>query len=395
MSEVVTGVDAKFFAKVETTFDTVNTWNAGDAVPLLDFKPEPSLEYHRSKEHLGTASLGTEIKGLSGGKWTASFHAKPNAAGTPPDCGEILRAALGNELTVGGVSITYTLGAFVLSLQIARSIGAGLYEVINGAIVEQLEVEVIGNQESKITVSGSFCSFGWCYRGHTDGATYAAGVTTINLAAASIGRVGVNARIQFGGDSGTAGAGYLVTSVDTSTGAIVFTPALVTGFGPGVVVSGIVPAQTLSGTILGGISCGLSVDAVAIGMISGKTTLKTGHHLLSKEATVSKPNRAARGTREVSGELMAYFVDDTATLGTQSAQAPTTLIGRAWDGTLKALIQRAGADTAGLRMKVNTPSSRLAVTSPEVPEAEEATVSIKWVARRSAADEDELTISFD
>jgi hypothetical protein len=152
-----------------------------------------------------------------------------------------------------------------------------------------------------------------------------------------------------------------------------------------VVVTPVLPAFTLgSGTILGGIACGLSIGGTAIGAISYKMTLDTGIHALVKEATANRPNRLSRGPRqiEVSGEL--YYLEEGA-----------NFLGGAWRGTTRAFIARFGDDVAGARMKVNTPATRINVTSPDEQEAAEATWSFTGVPRQSSANEDELNITFD
>ena len=94
---VPVGVQQKFFAKLETTFDTVSAFASADAVPLVSLDFQPKKDYLPSKERVGTASLQREVAGEAGGTWTATFYVKPNGSSvtTEPDTGAFLKAAMG------------------------------------------------------------------------------------------------------------------------------------------------------------------------------------------------------------------------------------------------------------------------------------------------------------
>jgi hypothetical protein len=387
------GIDARYYARVESTYDTVAAFVGGDAVPLLDLVITPTHEYHRSKEHLGTASLVDEIKGMSGGTWSATAYVKPNAAGVAPDIGEILKAAMGAETIVASTSVTYSLNsANPSTLQLARQIGTTLYEVITGAWIESIEISVAGNEEPTISVSGGFATYGWVFGGAVSTATITALDTTFTLATAHRGKIGVNGRIQIGTDN-NAGAGYLVTAYAPSTGLVTFSPALgVTQTGATAIVP-FGPTPTLGGFIVGGISCGLSLDGgtTQIGVISAKVAIQTGFRGLASEATTNKPTFAARGLREVSVDLEAYFRD------TENA----IYVGKALDGLVSGsfaadanMILRLGENVAAKRMIINAPKARIDVSPLSIPESEETTAAIKLMPRKNAANDDEITIVF-
>jgi hypothetical protein len=66
----------------------------------------------------------------------------------------------------------------------------------------------------------------------------------------------------------------------------------------------------------------------------------------------------------------------------------------AWNGTTLAAIVRAGANTSTEMMKIQLPAIRPEVTAVEIPEAEEATVTINFVARVASTDGDEISVDF-
>lgn len=381
------GIDAKYFWHTESTFNTAIATVAGDGIPTIECKIEPDYEHHKSKEHTGSASLESEIVGYQKGKWSLSAYARPNAAGTAPDIGEILKAAYGIETVSGGVSVTYSLSGSSLAEpytgQLVRHAGNYFFEVANGCVVEEVTYEIAGNDEPKISFSGSFAQYGWCYGGTTT-ATVSAAASTFTLAAADRGKIGVNARIQIGTDDNS-GAGYLVTAYNTSTGVVTFSPVLANTQTGATTIVPYTPTPTTSGTIIGGIDAGLTLGSDSLGFISGKVTVKTGNRLLDKEATAVRPSRAARGPREISGEIDAYFLSEN------SAQK----VGKAWESALQSVLLRFGSNTAGSRLKLNFANARVQVTPVELPEAEEATCKFKFLARKSAAANDEHTAVYD
>lgn len=391
MTSPSVGIDAKYFAKIESAFDTIATFAATDAVPLLDLKFTPKQDYHRSMEHLGTAGLVNEIKSMSGGTWSATAYVKPNAAGVAPDVGPFLKAAFGTETIVADTSVTYAFNSSDPStIQLGRFLGTSFGEWVTGAWIEELTIEVQGGQEPKISVSGGFATIGWAFTATAGDVLISA--TTLTLASSSASRVGVNARIKIGTDD-NAGAGYLVTAYNPSTRVVTFSPALGSGQTAPTIVP-FYPSQTLSGFIVGGISCGLSLDggSTAIGMISGKTVVKTGYKPKDKEATASKPTGVYRGLREINVEVQAYF------LPTENG----TWVGHALDGLVSGnvagdanMVMRVGENTAAQRMKVNAPKARVEVSPLDIPESDAVTTAIKLVPRQNSAADDQMTLVFD
>ena len=389
------GVQAKYYAKIEGTFDTVADFVGADAVPLNTLEITPTREFHKSAERVGSASLQREIEGMSGGTWSATFYAKPNGTTVTlqPDAGAFLEAAFGNVNNSGDVTYRMHDGTNEVttakSLQIARAAGAGFYEVINGAWVEQCDFEITGNAETVISVSGGFASYGYSF-----GATLASQQTTntdIVLATGHGSRIGVGAAIQFndGGSVTNNTTGFRVTAVSGDT--ITVHAATGATLSASTTVEPFAPAQTLTtNSPIGGVGCGLSVGGVALGMISFKASIKTGIHGLSAEATTSKPNRLSMGEREVTGEISSYFLASAT-----ATEDISRIVGAAHSGTTYALIARAGADTTKARMKINVPAARLDVSPVSLPEAEEATVAMSFMARQGSANGDEISVDFD
>lgn len=385
MTAPVAGSLAKFWLQVESAYDTHEAWAATDGLGLKSCEIEPSLKYNKVHNHLGSLSLLKEVEGKRGGKWSLKSYVDPAAAGTAPDIGELLKHALGTETVSGGTSVTYSLADTTpSSLALRRASGTDFSESAWGMWCEELGIEIKGGSEPEITASGGFARYSCLYPGATVSGAHTTPDTTIQLASGDAGRVRPGAYIGFGAET-NGGAGYLVTAVDYATDIITISPTLANNVAGGTAVVNVVPAHTLSGAgVVGGIACGLSIGGTSVGVISASVQIKTGIKALDDEATSDRASRIVRAPyREITGEFEVYFLTEN-----------DLMIGKAWNGTQQALILRAGANTAGARMKVNAPYARLEVTPIDLPEAEVAKAKIKFVARGSAG-ADELTIVFD
>lgn len=386
MGNLAYGDLAKYFAKEEASYGTVQAFAADDAVGLIDLKLQPFKNYALSKEHLGSPSAQTMIAGRRGGKWSAQSYVKPAAAGTAPDVRELMEAAMGAEAD-NASDVTYTLASSTpKSLQLAVHDGDALYEVATGAWVEQLDIEAQGESEPLLNFSGGYATHGWVY-GTTVADDCDAAETVIPYATANKGNVGINGRAKFGSEDNS-GAGYLVTGIDeTATPpTMTISPGLANAILTGAVVAPVTPSQTLGGTVISAVSCGLTVDGgSALHWVSLKLQLKTGHVGRDKEATSDRSQGVLRGRREITGEIDVLFAD------TDNAH----LFGRAWNGTNRALAIRIGPDVAGSRLKINLPAAFLEVTPIEIPGEGPAMAKLKFRALQSAAANDEMTLVFD
>lgn len=389
MANTVAGVQQRFQIKAESAYDTPTAFAVTDAVDLIELKIEPELNYTELAAHTGTSSQIARIEGKRGGKWSLSSFIRPVAAGTQPDIGPLLLAAIGDY-----ASNTYTCDEDddINLLQFGRYAGDNLYEVINGCWVEEIEFECKGGEPPKITASGGFASYGMVMGGGTVSGSQAAAQTVIEVATGDSKRYRPGAFIKFGSTIGAldnAGAGYRITAVTyTGTEAITITPGLAVADA----LSGgeaITPLQgtvalhfaEVNGSVIGGIACDLTVGGTSIGFIDGKVNVKTGIRALNGEATTNRPNRLVRGKRAVTGEAKCYALNES-----------NLYLGGAWNGTLAAINFRFGANTSGARIALNSPNAQIDVSPIEIPESEEATYSLKFVSLQSTTAGDELAV---
>lgn len=379
MSTPVYGVEQLGFVRTQSAHDTISAFSGSHAFGFLELSIEPSRELKEIAEHVGTASLQGEYAGKRGGTWSMKCHHKVNGAATAPQHGAFI--------TAGGMTLSAGVYGFnadqPTSLQIAKKTGTGLYELASGAWVEKFEIEQVGGEPCMFSASGGFSTYGYLGGAPVLAAgSVSTGATTATLSTASKWKVLAGARVAFGSDDGTAGAGYLITAVASDGLALTFSPALVgSGLSGGEALTPVVPTGSISGTVIGGVTDGFSVDSTAMGLIMGKISVETGIHGLSRETTADRPNRLGRGKRRVNVEGELYFLD-----------ANAHLHGAAYAATDRALVMRVGTDAAGSRLIHSVPKTPLKMGAIEVPEADEATFKIASVAHQNSAANDEFTI---
>lgn len=383
---VVSGILQQYWLKRETVFDTAIANVATDAIKLESLELSPSKEWIESEQASGTASPQTEHEGKEGGEWTAACRIAPVAAGTPPAFGPVLKAAFGVETIVGATSVKYELTddpAAADSLQWVKKAGNNFYEIANGAWVNQLVIEILNGQPTKITASGGFASYGYLRGAPKVEGAHLATDDTIALEAGHGRLVRRNALIKFGAED-NAGAGYRVTAVDRATNVVTISPALAAGISDGAAVLPVVPSQTFAGKIIPGLNHGLTLAGVAMGIIQHKVTLGTGVQALDNESQSNRPTRIFRtAKRPVQVETQLYLLDENAHVA-----------GLGWEGDKIAVVGRAGPDIANRRMTVDTPAVRYDVTPLSPANAEVTTYSATGPAQQAVVAKDELAILF-
>ena len=377
MSTPIYGVDQLGLVRTQATYDTIAAFSTSHGFGYNSLKITPELAFGEYAEHVGTASLQGEFQRKYGGKWDVECYHKVNGAATAPQHGPFLLAA-GMSFS-GGI---YSLNASQpTALQIGRKSGTSLYELISGGWVEKIEIEQVGASAAIFRASGGFATYGALLGVPvTSSSTYSSSATSIALATASKWKVLPGVYVAFGSEDNS-GSGYLVTAVASDGVTLTISPGLANGIGATQTVTPVVPAATISGTVIGGVSDGLTLDSTSLGFISGKVTLETGIHGLDKESTADRPNRLARGKRRVMFEGEFYFLDEN-----------TPFLGGTHVSTLRSIAMRSGANTAGSRLIANIPSARFDMAPIDIPDADEATYKIKALGRQNSAANDEFTI---
>jgi len=393
MPSTGSGVMQEVFTKAQTTYDTMETFAATDATPAIrgTFNIEPSVNFEKTKESVGTKSLQGEVKLDQAGVVSGSFNAKPNAVGVAADIGPLFLHTFGKETIVGGTSVEYSfLDTVPSALQTMQHIEGFKQRTASGVWFDEFGIEAAGNVPPVFSFSGGCARTGWIYKDIVGVGGVAIAAVVCPLDDASIGCVEPGVVVQIGADYDQLGAsgGYLVTAVDHTTGAanFTFTPALSgAGESAGASITPWAPAQTTSGTILGGTQHGLTLGGVALGFIDASIKVSTGFGPRDKEATADRPTGIVNvAGRDIEGDFTFYLLD--------SNTGNTPFVGRAHEGDTYALSLRLGADVAAERVLVTLPKVRLDIASIDIPEADVATFTAKIIAHQSAAALDEMTL---
>jgi hypothetical protein len=385
MAGEFSGTLQQFWGQTETTFNTHEAFAATDAVNIVSLDIQPEKSYEEIISHAGSGTYEGEVDGATGGKWTATAHMMPAAAGTAPDIGFALGSVL-TETVSGGTSVTYAPNdSAPTSLAWQKYSGSTFCEWIRGCSLEQIVLDS-GAKGSipTVTLSGSFASLGFVYGAATVDGAHTAPDSTIAIDSPLGFCIGVGAIVKFGSEDNS-GAGYRVTAVTATQ--LTITPDLAGNISDGVVVAPLTYSQTLGGTRIGGVSHGLTVDAVAVNPITMKYTIDTGVRLMDRESSSPGPTGIVKAAaRSCVLEIDAYF--KTATMPYFGAAHATTQ-------QLRDFAARYGADTAAARVKVNTDKVLVRVQPVPVQDGEITAVKFTGRARKNAAANDEFSIVWD
>ena len=378
-----TAIQSKAWGNLETTYDTVLAMASTNAVDFVSFDITPELSFEALQSHVGTASLQGEVEGMQGGKWSLAVEISTKGAGVAPDYGFLLEAAFGTETVSASTSVTYSCDdTNAKSLQLVKCSGDNLYEVINGAWVEQVDWKIEAGKPGMITFSGGFATYGHYFGGSTVDGAHSTSDTTIDVLTGTGVHYRPNALIKFGTEDNS-GAGYTVVSV--SADSVTITPGLAAGISDLDAVTAMQISHAPAGTVRPGINCGYSVGGTAIGVIESNVSFKTAIRPLDKQATSDRPTGLVVGQRrEITCDDQVYFLDENG-----------KYLGAAWNGTVQNIIRRAGVNTAAERMKLNTPACRLNVVPIELADSEVGTAKLSGLARQNSAAGDEFTCVLD
>lgn len=385
MAAEFTGLTQQFWGLAETTYDTHVAIAATDAVNLVSLEIQPDKSYEEIISHAGSGTYEGEIDGATGGKWTAVCHMMPTTAGTIPDIDFALKAGFGDSTDSGAV-ITYDANdSAPESLTWTKYAGTGFCERINGCSVESIIIEGAKGAIPTFTFSGSFATYAFLFGNPTVSGVNATSATTINVTATHGYLVGAGMLVSFGTDTNS-GAGYRVTSTTSST--LVITPGLAgAGTSGGEAIVPTVPSQTLAGTRIGGVSHGLTIDAITVNPVSMKFTLDTGIRLLDKESSSAKPTGILKhSTPTFDFDIDAYF---------KHTSMPAFGAAHFTSQVTRDLAARFGADTAGARVKVNMDKAMPRVQAVPVQDGEATMIKFTGRARKNSAALDAYSMVID
>ncbi len=221
------------FVVAESTSGTPIFPAAGDAIQLRGGITMPSqpTSHTRLMEIAATASVTGLIRDIrDGGSLRLPFYLRPSgAAGTAPQEGPLLEAALGTETVSAGSSVTYS-PSYTKS---PHSIWFGLNTsnvviCAAGAAVNALTFTQSENGPIEAEAGAVFTKLVWAGETTLDGAVSGSATAQASCTVDDSTVFGVGAVIQIGTDtqSATGGGGYQITAINYTTHVLTVTPSI-------------------------------------------------------------------------------------------------------------------------------------------------------------------------
>ena len=381
------GRNQKFFVTPEVSFGTLVQPSTTDAMKVLASSFEFAQERVDRPDSRQTRSSLERITRRKSVSWSlTSFLLPSGAAGTAPDIGPLLKACMGEEVVVGGVSVAYNLLAGqtdLTSVGLTREMNGVIMEHIKGCWVESYTINVSGTDEPKITFEGGAADSVGTGPATATPAVDGSGtpVGTIIVGTDEATNFDVGSRIKVGGDD-NGGAGFVVTAVDTGADSIDITPDLTTDQTSDTSIIPFAPVETTAGSPISLITGSLDIDGTSVPITSLEITCKNNVKPLDDEAfSTEAVTDFIPGFREVSGNMNVRLRKDATILHNRRKLFSSNDI------------QIVIGSGAGKILTVDMNFAEFDFSGVEVPEAEEATFTLPFKALGSVG-EDELTLTW-
>jgi len=326
------------------------------------------------------------VTGRHSANWSLVANIRPSgSAGTAPDIGPVLLAALGTETVAGGTSVTYGLTnsqtAASRSLSITGAYPDGTDDgpltamrAVLGALVAELQIVINGSDLPQITASGPARRYV-----PTGYSTISSGATSATQAVAAAAMFNVDSVVSIDTDDNS-GTGYRVTAISGSNLTLEASVATTTAD----VIRPYAPLPTLAGSILSQIVATVTIGGQTYSVQSATLRVANNWSLAADEAGEDEAfSDATVGRRKIRLEVQLRARRDWMVLHNNpsfATQAITVAVG----------------STAGAIMTISLPQAERVIYGAIADQADaESTMTIAWVARASAEGAlDALTVAF-
>lgn len=372
------GRERKFFAVAEVTAGTFVAPASTDAAKMM--KVDMSFEPTRSPrgDSRQTRSLMERITGKSKISWSAEGYLIPSGtAGTAPDAHLLFKAVMGSYANTPATSDVYTLANSqdVDTVSLVRHAGV-VMEALRGAWVDTMTITASGGDPPKVKFEGG--AMGHIHTGPAVLEDAISSSTTMVLTSATQYNVWDGSVISIGGDDNS-DAGYEVT-VDTARPS--FTLGTSLSASDAAEVLPYTPSETTSGNPIAGVYGSLTVDGTAFPITQFEVVVKNAIKPLEDEAFKELPDDVIPGYREVTGSISV-----------RARKSQIIELGHRKAFPAQDIAVTLG-QTAGKRCKIDINTAEFDFAPLEIPEADEAVISLPFTALGSSG-EDEISVTFD
>lgn len=372
------GRKQKVFAKEESAAGTFVKPAATDALKAIKVSMPFSQERKDRMDSRTTRSVLERISGKKSATWSIEKYIIPSGtAGTPPDDHVLWKAGVGGDTgytNTGSTSDEYALASSqtLETLSIVRHLNDIVMESVKGAVVEEIKVVANGGDEPKVNFSGF--AMGHVHTGYTtlDGDMVSSDQMTVDDHA----NIEIDSVVKIDSDDNS-GAGYKVTAGTTSP----YTLETTLSASDGVAVTPFTPSETTAGSPINGITGSTVIDTVTFPILAFELTLKNNIKAVEDEAQQAIANDFIPGFREVTGKISVRARRDF-----------IIELGKRKSFSTRDVRVTLGAGS-GTRLQIDVDYAEFEFEDFEVPESEEAIISLPFKALGSSGD-DEVKFTF-
>jgi len=377
--------EEEIYVKKESTEGTLVYPTATDyllAVGVSAFGQD--VEFIDDEQIRGGRSRLSPIKGrVHPGNWSFTTYVKPSGTkGTAPEADVLFECLLGKKVVNAGTSVVYSLDSDInlpsFSLWVKKGHTAF---AMAGCTVNVGEFTISGSEIGQIAWSGQFMKW---YEAGSAKLTQAVNPSDTTCVVDKAERFSdEKIKIKFTNDD-NGGNGYTITSIDYTTNTITFTPGYAgSGESAG---DWVLPWWPTSGTEVGTPVHGklgiCKIENVDTKVLSSTITITNNikYYEDEKNGQLYATTYEAIGWRDVNGTLTLFFY-----------KGAKGYFYRAENQVQNALIVPCG-DTAGKIMEISCP--QIEYRTPTLSGDEEIIMELPFIAVGTAAQDDEITITF-
>jgi len=385
------GREERFFLKKEATCGVFVKPVSADAMKILSSSMGYGQErVNRDDKDATTRDRRERLSRREEMPWGAESYFIPSgSAGVLPDMSDALEAAFG-QVANDYTTITYSFNQtqHPPSLQIAREESRVSEEVMNGCRVDELTLSGSGGDEVKCSFSGHGTAHNASHRAHfgtTDGVNNRIQLTEAGDYELFEADTVVALLKPDGTYEDNGGAGYHIDSVDQALNRLTLAageipPALTT-----LPVCPWLPAETTVGSPALAIIGSVTLDGVEVPVMSWSITVRNNLKVINDEFGSSGPSDMLAMIRDVEGNLALRLRRDQAIHYAKS---------KSYTGR-NLIITWGSLTTGGRRCRFLAPNIEFTVPEIEVPQEEEVTISMDFVALQNAVANDSATLTID
>lgn len=331
-----------------------------------------------------TRALLERVTGKQEISWSVESYLLPKGSTTAPDIDPLIEAAMGGAFGGGGTANTYKVSDTnaLPTVRMARTANGVFREDLFGCYVEEMGISASGGDEPRITFSGGAFNYALTGTGATHASTSVTS-TSIPLVTGDGVNFMVGSCIDINGGSAVVtaktAADTLTVTSGTYTNNEAVTPEDYTEDAGGIPVTGIAGSVTLAG--------------VSLPITAFDVTVTNNIKALSDEAFEKGTSDFIAGFRSVTGNISVRARKDfIKSLAQRYVQTTATA-----DPTFSevAIVATMGG-TASKKVVVTIAKAELNFAAIEVPESEEAVLSIPFTAYGTdGTSTDEITLAWN